>query len=65
MRNIVATLLISTEQMVADIFTKPLDEVKFHKFNNVLLNVRWAAQGLKAKVGRLKRALEKSLAASS
>ena len=51
--------------MVADIFTKPLDEIKFNKFNNVLLNVRWAAQGLKAKVGRLKRALEKSLAASS
>ena len=64
MRNIVATLLISTELMVVDIFTKPLAEVKLHKFNNVLLNIRWAASGFKAKVGRLMKALEKSLTSS-
>ena len=65
MKNLVATLLISTEQMVADVFTKPLDEGKFagkfDKFCTVLLNASWAYRGLKAKLGRLVKATEKTL----
>ena len=65
MKNLVATLLISTEQMVADVFTKPLDEGKFagkfDKFCTVLLNASWAYRGLKAKLGRLVKAIEKTL----
>ena len=61
MKNMVATLLISTEQMVADPFTKPLDAVKFDKFCAVLLNVPWGYSGFKAKLGRLAKALEKTL----
>ena len=61
MRNLVATTLISTEQMVADIFTKPLDETKFNKFFHALANARWNNRGFKAKVGRLVETLEKTL----
>ena len=61
MKNMVATLLISTEQMVADLFTKPLDAVKFDKFCAVLLNIPWGYSGFKAKLGRLAKALEKTL----
>ena len=61
MKNMVATLLISTEQMVADLFTKPLDAVKFDKFCSVLLNIPWGYSGFKAKLGRLAKALEKTL----
>ena len=60
-KNLVATLLISTEQMVADVFTKPLDETKFDKFCAVLLNTSWGYRGFKAKLGRLAKALEKTL----
>ena len=61
MKNMVATLLISTEQMVADLFTKPLDAVKFDKFCAVLLNIPWGYSGFKAKLGRLAKALERTL----
>ena len=61
MRNLVATTLISTEQMVADIFTKPLDDTKFNKFCHALVNARWNNRGFKAKVARLVDALEKTL----
>ena len=60
MRNLVATSLISIEQIVADIFTKPLDETKFNKFCHALVNGRWNNRGFKAKVGRLVEALEKT-----
>ena len=61
MRNLVATTLISTEHMVADIFTKPLDDTKFNKFCHALVNARWNNRGFKAKVARLVDALEKTL----
>ena len=49
--------------MVADtyIFTKPFDADKFDKFCAVLLNVPWGYSGFKAKLGRLAKALEKTL----
>ena len=47
--------------MVADVFTKPLDEAKFDKFCAVLLNTSWGYRAFKAKLGRLAKALEKTL----
>ena len=65
MKNLVATILISTEQMVADLFTKPLDETKFTKFCTVLLNATWVFRGVTAKLGRLMKALEKTMVRSA
>ena len=53
-------LMVTTDEMVADIFTKPVDEATFIKMRAVLLNM--SGDGIaKAKVSRLVDALYDAL----
>ena len=58
---IVQMNLVSTDMMMADIFTKAVDLETHTKMRNVMMNISWTHKGNTAKLTRLVLALNKTL----
>ena len=58
---LITVKLLSTDMMVADIFTKAVDLGTFEKMRNVMMNISWVYKGNTAKLTRLVKALNETL----